>query len=90
MELVQEELHYGYLAEDCMWHMVVLIVKKDGRGLSVIGIVDVLCKTTMGIINRRLTSEISYHDMLHGFWGGFGTGTATLEANLIQQLTTMR
>ena len=51
---------------------------------------DVLWKTTMGIINRRLTSEISYHDMLHGFWEGRGTGTATLEANLIQQLTAMR
>ena len=27
---------------------------------------------------------------LHGFWAGRGTGTATLEAKLIQQLASMR
>ena len=39
---------------------------------------------------RRLTTAITYHDALHGFRAGRGTGTATLEANLLQQLATMR
>ena len=42
------------------------------------------------IINRRFTSSITYHDALHGFWAGRGTGTATLEAKLLQQLAAMR
>ena len=42
------------------------------------------------IINRRFTSSITYHDAPHGFRTGRGTGTATLEANLLQQLATMR
>ena len=42
------------------------------------------------ILNRRLTSSITFHDILHGFWSGRGTGTATLEAKLLQQLAAMR
>ena len=42
------------------------------------------------IINRRFTSSITYHDALHGFRAGRGTGTATLEAKLLQHLTALR
>ena len=33
---------------------------------------------------------ISFHDTLQGFQVGRGTGTTTLEAKLLQQLTAMR
>ena len=36
------------------------------------------------------TFHITYHDALHGFRAARGTGTATLEAKLIQQLAAMR
>ena len=42
------------------------------------------------ILNRRFTSSITYHDGLHGFRAGRGTGTATLEAKLLQQLAALR
>ena len=51
---------------------------------------EVVWKVVAGIINRRFTSSITYHDVLHGFRAGRGTGTATLEAKLIQQLAAMR
>ena len=35
-------------------------------------------------------AAISFHDTLHVFWVGQGTGTTDLEANLIQQLAAMR
>ena len=38
------------------------------------------------ILNRRLTASITYHD----FRAGCGTGTATLEAKLLQQLAALR
>ena len=41
------------------------------------------------ILHRRLTA-IKLHDVLHGFREGRGTGTATLEAKLLQQLAAMR
>ena len=34
--------------------------------------------------------SITFHDVLHGFRAGRGTGTATLEANMIQQLAAIR
>ena len=42
------------------------------------------------ILHCRLTAGIKQHDALHGFWEGRGTGTATLEAKLLQQLAAMR
>ena len=42
------------------------------------------------ILHLRLTVSITYHNFLHGFWAGRGTGTATLEAKLLQQLAAMR
>ena len=51
---------------------------------------EVMWKVVAVILNFRLTSSITFHDVLHGFRAGRGTGTATLEAKLIQQLAAMR
>ena len=68
---------------------MVLIPKEKGdyRG---IGLVEVMWKVVAVILNRRFTSSITFHDVLHGFRAGRGTGTATLEAKLLQQLAAMR
>ena len=42
------------------------------------------------ILHCWLKTAISYHNALHGFWAGRGTGTATLEAKLLQQLAAMK
>ena len=42
------------------------------------------------ILNRRLMASITFHDFLHGFRAGHGTGTTTLEAKLLQQLAALR
>ena len=72
---------------------MVLIIKEGGKDLIIIGLVKVLCKATIGIINQRLTSVILYHDTSHGFrtghGTGHGTGTANIEANLLQQMMAM-
>ena len=47
-------------------------------------------KVVAVILNRRFVSSITYHDALYGFRAGRGTGTATLEAKLLQQLAAMR
>ena len=61
--------------------------KKDYRG---IGLVEVMWKVVAEILNRRLTASIAFHDLLHFFREGRGTGTATLEAKLLQQLAALR
>ena len=65
-----------------MCQEVVLITKgkKDYRGIV---IVEVMWKVVAAILNLRLTVCITFHDFLHGFRAGRGTGTATLEAKLL-------
>ena len=76
------------MAEEATWQTVVLIPKgkKEYRG---IGLVEVMWKVVAEILHRRLTTAITYHDALHGFWAGRDTGTDTLEAKLLQQLAAM-
>ena len=89
VDLVQTAFREGDLAEESTWQAVVLITKgeKDYGG---IGLVEVVWKVVTVILNRRFTSSITFHDVLHGFRAGRGTGTATLKAKLIQQLAAMR
>ena len=77
------------MAEEATWKTVVLIPKgrKKYRG---IGLVEVMWKVVAEILHRWLATAITYHNFLHGFWAGRSTGTATLKANLLQQLADMR
>ena len=68
---------------------MVLIPKGKG-GFQGIGLVEVIWKLLTIILHRRLTTGIKLHDVLHGFQEGRGTGTATLEDKLLQQLAAMR
>ena len=63
---------------------------QGAEGLPGIGLVEVMWKVVAAILNRRFTSSITYHDDLHGFRAGRGTGTATLEAKLLQQFAALR
>ena len=47
-------------------------------------------KVVAEIFHRQLMTAITYHDFLYGFQSGCVTGTATLEAKLLQQLAAMR
>ena len=75
--------------EEATWQVAVLIPKgkKDCRGIS---LVEVMRKVVAAILNCRFTASITYHDFLHVFRAGRGTGTATLEAKLLRQLASLR
>ena len=51
-----------------------------------IGFVEVIRKLFTSIMKNRLRTSITLLDSLHGLRQGWGTGTATLETNLVQQL----
>ena len=86
--MIQAAFHEGHLTEECTWNTVVLILKGNGY-FQGIGLVEVLWKTVMGIMNFHLTAATQFHDTLHGFHTRRGTRTASLESNLIQQVTAM-
>ena len=72
-----------------MWKSVVLI-PKGGNKYHDIGRMEVMWKVVAAILNRWLTASITFHEFFHGFRAGRGTGTATLNAKLLQNLTALR
>ena len=89
VEMTQTAFREGKLAEEAAWQTVVMIPKGKGEFRG-IGLVEVTWKVVAVILHRRLTTGLNLHDALHGFREGCGTGTATLEAKLLQQLAAMR
>jgi hypothetical protein len=89
VELVQLAFRTGELPDQMAWSVMVLLPKGGGdyRG---IGLVEVIWKLIASIINARLKVTINFHDTLHGFRAGRGTGTATIEAKLCQQMATIQ
>ena len=67
-----------------LWLIVVLIPKgnDDFRG---IGLLESFWKVLEIVLDIRLQA-IPLHDSLHGFMSGRGTGAATMEIKLAQQL----
>ena len=53
-------------------------------------LVEVVWKVVAENFNCRLTASITYHDFLHVFRAGRGTGTATLGAKMIHQAVALR
>ena len=78
VELTHTAFREGEMVEEATWQTVVLLPKgkREYRG---IGLVEVTWKVVAAILHRRLTTTITYHDALHGFRAGRGTGTATHE-----------
>ena len=74
--------------EEATWKVVVLILKWK-RDYHIIGRMEVMWKVVAVIINFRITSSMIYHYFLHGLQSVCGTGTATLEVKLLQQLSSM-
>ena len=60
------------------------------RQILGIGLVKVIWKVVSGIISRIVGKEFRLHDILHGLQIYWGTGNASPESNLLQQLTEMR
>ena len=61
-----------------------------GWGYHGIVLVEVVWKVVVVILNYYIKASINLQDFLHGFREDCGTGTTTLEANLLHQLSIMR
>ena len=83
--LIQKHFREGHPGEECMWQTIVIISKGHGD-FRAIGLINVLCKMVMRIMNLLLTSAIDLHENLHGLLTGQGTGTTSLEFKLLHQL----
>ena len=89
VELVKLAFRDGVIPEKAAWQEVVLTPKGGGEYRG-IGLVEVIWKEVEVILNHRCTSAITYHNLLHGFRAGRGTGTATLKLKLLQNVSALR
>ena len=56
---------------------------EDFRGF---GLVEVLWKVLLGVINWHIGEAVQFHDVMHSFQEGLGVGTASLEAKFSSSL----
>ena len=66
-----------------------VLIPKGDREFWGIGIVKVLWKVLSGVVNRQIRAVVNFHGVLHGFWEGLRTGTSSLKANPLHQMTSM-
>jgi hypothetical protein len=65
--------------------MAVVLLPKGGGNILGIGLLDLCCKVVEKIMVHCI-SAIEFHPCLHRVLPKRGTGTATIEAKLAQQL----
>jgi hypothetical protein len=91
-KLVHIVLHIwntGKLPTELTWTILVLIPKGDGTQTRGIGLTETLWEIVEAIIDTWCKEVIRFHDILHGFIQRRGTGTAILEAKLVQELASI-
>ena len=88
VDLIQSCFRKRQVPSQMSWSTVVLLPKGNGDYQG-IGLLEMSWKVIESIINWRIASKVIFHDTLHGFWTGRGTGTAWFEAKLLQQLSKM-
>ena len=84
VQLVQQVFDTGELPED-MARSTMILLPKGGGQFRGIGLLESVWKVISSVLNRRLQASIELHDALHGFRARRGTGTAIIEAKLLQQ-----
>ena len=67
-----------------------VLIPKGGGDYCGTGIVEVIWKAVVVILNRRFTNATTYHDFLQIFRAGRGTGTSTLKIRLLQKVAALR
>ena len=84
VQLIQTIWEHGSIPQQMTW-MVIVLLPKGGGDYRGIGLLEPLWKVVEVLMDKRFLA-IEFHDCLHGFLAGRGTGTATMEVKLAQQL----
>ncbi len=88
VELIQTIWERGEIPEQMSWMVIVLLLKSGGNFWG-IGLLDPFWKVVEKIMVCQ-SGTIEFHPCLHGGLPKRGTGTATIEAKLVQQLAWMK
>ena len=89
VDMIQYAFREGRIPVECKWQTLVLIPKGNDEFCG-IRLMEVIWKAVLGVVNFWIGAAVDFHVTLHSFRAGRGTGTASLEVNIIQQLMAMR
>ena len=73
---------------ELIWNILVLIPKGNEYNQG-INMIDVMWKVVEAIIDTRIKTLVTFHDILHVFCASTGTGTASMELNMMQELASI-
>ena len=66
---------------------IVVIIPQGNVEFWIIVILEVIWNSVLGVVNHWIGVAVNFNDTLEVFWENRGKRTASLEFNLIQQLT---
>ena len=66
MDIIQTAFRDRRLPVECVWKMAVLLPKENIE-FQGIGIVEVIWKSVLGVVNRWIGETVNFHDALHSF-----------------------
>ena len=80
--------HAGEIPQESGWTVLVVIPKgtTNTRG---IGLLETLWKVVEALVYTCLHTILQFHEVLHGFKAGRGTGTAIMELKIAQELASI-
>ena len=79
----------GAIPQEMAWGILILLPKAVEGQFRGIGLLEIVWKLISRVLDIRIKAAIDFHDCLHGFRAKRGTGTAIIEAKLLQQLATI-
>ena len=79
----------GDIPDEMAWGTLILLPKAVEGQFRGIGLLEIVWKLISRIIDTRIKEAVQFHDCLHGFRARRGTGTAIIEAKLLQQLASI-
>ena len=88
MKLVQHMWESGTLPKDMIWTIFIL-TPKGKADTREIGMIEILWKVVEAIIKTNIKTVVTFQNVLHGFRIRRGTGTAIMENNMAQDLSSI-
>ena len=78
----------GDIPQDLGWNFLVLI-PKGTTDTQCIGLLETLWEVVETLIDTSVRASLQFHDVIHIFRSGRGTGTAIMELKLAQELSSV-
>ena len=66
-----------------------VMTPKGNADAWALGLMEVVWKMVESVIDTRIETVVYFHDFLHGFRSGRGTGNAIMEIKLAQELASL-